>query len=228
MPSQEVVFSRNGSEAVSDFAINIELPLWMGCVKLQPNFINGALPGPILIRFIDILSDGSEGAVIEAYFDATLSSTAYAASLSLTPESGKVPLTGVVDSFVGCKFVAVFAETIKLTDTSGFELCHPITKSCDEVCGRGTACATTAPDIVAARDLADPFLFNLSEEFAPAPATWSWASDGGTFDDATIATPALTIPNPTIDGTEFKLDVTVTYPNGSQFTLTKTLVYRNA
>ena len=237
LPPQELVFSRNDSEAVSNFLISIDLPLWMGCVKLHPNLVDGPVvsSGPFLIRFIDILPDGSEGAVIETYYDAHVSSTAYAASVRLVPQSGNVPLTGVLDSFVGCKFVAVLTNPIKLTATEGFEICQALFLSqLERVCGSGAVCATVAPAITATQDLTNSSIFYLGLENIPLahPATvWAWTSSGGAIlSPPDTGAPVLEVPAGAADGDTFDLRVTVgfTSTNGSSYTLVKTLVYHVA
>ena len=235
LPPQELVFNRNGSEAMSDFIISIDLPLWMGCVKLHPNFDTTNTLGSITIRFSDIKPDGSSGASCEATFHPTLDITDYAASLTLTPVSGVVPFTGVSDEFVGCKFVAVLTQPIQLTAEYGFELCEPITKSADEVCGRGAVCATNAPDILIAPDPVNLGDFGLTQDFPidiPAPTSYKWTIfDANDVDQTSTYIVDDTLPNPTASfgilatDADFTINVTVAHDITTVFTLSKPFHY---
>ena len=196
LPPQELVFNRNGAEAVSSFLVRIDLPLWMGCVKLQPNWVDGPLGGgPFLIRFIDILPDGSEGAVIETYFDAHLSSTPYATSLRLQPEAGTVVFTAEIDPFVGCKFVAVLADPIQLTQSTGFEICQGLSLcQLERVCGRGAMC----PIATALTSTPTPVPDQGDSGTTPDegdPGTTPDEGDPGTTPDEGDTTPDLVLTN---------------------------------
>ena len=224
LPPQKLVFSRNGAEAVSELLVSMDLPLWMGCVKLQPNFKTDFGGETLSIRFIDILPDGTEGQVIEPSFTAELTITAYAATLRLVPKSGKVPFTGEIGPFVGCKIVAILTKPIQLTQSHGFELCEPITKSCDELCGRAAMFFTTAPEIKVISN-AGRLIVVATDDFSGAAYSWTINNGDVALPNNTNSTTLINVPENTINNTSFDVAVTVTFYNDYQYTLVKTLVY---
>ena len=215
LPAQKILYNRSGSEAVSDFVVTLDLPFYLGCQLLEPQWQDGAL-APLNVRFTDILDDGTEGASVSASFTPTLTANPYGVAISLVSESGVVPLEG----FVGCRFVACLEDDIKLTVLNGFALCDPIEKSCSEACGKSSICSTLAPEIVSSES-ATTDIFDLSiSAFDLTGASFAWTTDVGAF-----------IP-PSADVNPIQLDLTgvapattanysvvITWPNGTSFTL---------
>lgn len=219
LPAQELVFTRNQSEATRDLVLNIDQPLWLGCYKIDP--VWGTPTGPIELKFTDILADGSEGVSVSAFYTLALVENKYNISLTLSPETGVVPF----QDFVGCRYVLTIPEDIVLTAAGGFELCGVVEKNCAETCGSLSQCSALAPSISSVAS-ATPDLFDVElSGFDFTGAVFAWTADNvnASFTDPSVNPAVLDLSNVAIaSGTVVTSTVVVTWPNTSTFTYSVT------